>query len=105
MRWLLVCGLIFLSTSAQAEYRVFRLKIQAAPEEPGGEAAVRYELSVLDPIQYREYFHVTDRESVTYVETWRCRGRTDNFKPLCPNPREAAASEELTVTPAAPGKS
>ena len=96
-RFLLSAFFFFLGTvSAHAEYRVFLLKISkkadpAAP--PGTEPAFRLVESTLDHIQYRYYYNVAADEDVTYIATWRCRGRTDGFKPLCPNPKGQNALE------------
>jgi hypothetical protein len=73
---------IILSQTAFAEYRVFKLKIQSQTNP----ATVRYVESTLDHIQYRQYFDVRIDETVTYVETWKCLGRTDHLE-LCPNPK------------------
>lgn len=100
---------------SRAEYRVFRLKIEkrapaSAPvadpatnpaADPAAETAAspaRFVDSTLDPDQYRGYFPVGEDEVVTYTDTWRCRGRTDN-KPHCPNPRDAASVEGPETVP------
>lgn len=89
-------AVVFLGVSVSAEYRVFLLKIEkrrpASAQEAADSAAApaRFLESTLDPEQYRGYYPVADDEQVTYVDTWRCRGRTDH-RPLCPNPRGPAA--------------
>ena len=95
-RFLLSAFFFFLGpVSAQAEYRVFLLKIskKVDPAQPGTEPTFRLVESTLDHIQYRYFYPVASDEDVTYIATWRCRGRTDNFKPLCPNPKGQNASE------------
>lgn len=71
---------------ARAEYRVFILRIakKSAPQD------FRLVQSTLDPLQYPYLHPVAADEIVTYDDTWRCHGRTGDFKPLCPNPREPA---------------
>ena len=43
--------------------------------------------STLDPIQYPYYYSLQANEKVSYTETWRCYGRTGDFKEYCPNPK------------------
>lgn len=88
----------FIASSAQAEYRVFVLKItkRAPASAPGAPPAAapdsRLVTSTLDPEQYRGYYPVALDEDITYIETWRCYGRTDNFKDFCPNPKAQNAA-------------
>lgn len=73
---------------AHAEYRVFLLKIakvSSDPQKPSQD--FRLVESTLDPEQYRYYYTVAADEQVTYIDTWRCYGRTGDFQPLCPNPK------------------
>ncbi|WII71390.1 hypothetical protein QJS83_13050 [Bdellovibrio sp. 22V] len=72
-----------------AEYRVFLLKISKKPADPRAPASQDFRLveSTLDHVQYRYYYPVAPNEEVTYIDTWRCYGRTDDFKPHCPNPK------------------
>ncbi|HRO66587.1 MAG TPA: hypothetical protein PL182_03375 [Pseudobdellovibrionaceae bacterium] len=93
---LLLLSVIFLFAPAHAEYRVFLLKIEKQAPSPGQASLspdpsrpARFVESTLDPEQYRGYHPVAPDEVVTYVDTWRCRGRTDR-RPLCPNPRGPA---------------
>jgi hypothetical protein len=100
--------LFLLSNSAHAEYRVFVLKIAkrasasssakaSADQSPPIEQDYRLVNSTLDPEQYRGYYPVGLDEDITYIDTWRCYGRTDNFKDLCPNPK---AQNAATTAPA-----
>lgn len=68
---------------SQAEYRVFLLKISRGPASQD----FRLVQSTLDHLQYRLYYPVAQDEVVTYIDTWRCYGRTDEFKTFCPNPK------------------
>ncbi len=105
-----------LCSSAKAEYRVFLLRISKAPantqtapsqgasssELPSApnsrdpaSAPLDYRLveSTLDPIQYRGYYLVGADEKVEYIDTWMCKGRTDQFASLCPNPKAQIPAE------------
>ncbi len=79
--------------SAQAEYRVFLLKISKKNSDPKNPGTDKFLESTLDPEQYRGYFNVPEDEYVTYTDTWRCYGRTSN-QPLCPNPKRQPSSAE-----------
>jgi hypothetical protein len=83
-RWNFFLFLILLAVSdlGRAEYRVFNLRITNTQTQ-----AVREVLSTLDPLQYRHYYPVENDEVLSYVETWRCFGRTGDFQPYCPNPK------------------
>jgi hypothetical protein len=95
---------------AKAEYRVFVLKltkkvIAAAPSDknpsplPLEPPDFRLIESTLDNIQYPYYYPVAPDEEVAYYTSWRCRGRTDNFKPHCPNPnsiKTSPAKDQIT---------
>ncbi len=104
-RRLLSAFFIFLApVLAHAEYRVFLLKISKsssasakatagqATEASAGTAAqteqnFRLVESTLDHVQYRYFYPVAADEEVTYIDTWRCYGRTGGMTPLCPNPK------------------
>ena len=101
-RLVILILIIHISNSAHAEYRVFLLKIAkkatAKPTPPTSAPAdaqqpppdSRLVESTLDHLQYRSYYSVPADENVTYVTSWKCRGRTDEFKAYCPNPKVAA---------------
>lgn len=88
----LLSAFFFFPMLSQAEYRVFVLKI--GKRDPAAAADYRLVESTLDPLQYRGYYPVAPDEEVTYTETWRCYGRTDNFKPHCPNPKGQIPTEQ-----------
>lgn len=71
---------------ASAEYRVFDLRIFT-------DKSSRTMASTLDPLQYKEYFPLQTDEKIEYTETWMCKGRTDQYQDLCPNPRKAQIPE------------
>ncbi len=73
--------ILFLSLPGQAEYRAFMLHLVNSKTK-----VVRQILSTLDPDQYRTIYPVDPNEQITYVQTWRCFGRTDSFKPICDKP-------------------
>lgn len=90
---LFLLSLIFFSTHpAPAEYRVFLLKISQASEDPAQPEITRWVESNLDPEQYRRYYPVYPNEKISYVDTWRCYGRTDSFQAFCKSPRTPAES-------------
>jgi hypothetical protein len=70
-------------SSLQAEYRAFELVIRDPTS--GQERTV---ISTLDPNQYRRWNPVKPEERIFYKATWRCRGNTSDFKPICPRPAE-----------------
>jgi len=74
--------LLLFSELSLAEYRVFLLKVTAADGTPVRELA-----STLDPDQYRGYYHLPAGQKLSYQQTWRCKGQTGGFTPLCPNPK------------------
>lgn len=91
-----------LGSTVHAEYRVFMLRIEKPPTEPGQPPEVVTFPSNLDPEQYIGYYPVGPKDRITYIDTWRCRGRTDN-KDYCPSPRApAAVPPEGPESPAKP---
>lgn len=66
---------------AFAEYRAFRLKITNT--NTGQERLV---MSTMDHLQYPDYFPVHAGETVQYVESWKCKGNTSGYKPICAPP-------------------
>lgn len=98
-------GFLFCSAAqlGKAEYRVFLLKISKrapaaaeapTPGTPPTTQDYRLVESTLDHVQYRYYNQVAPDEEVTYIDTWRCYGRTGDFKPHCPNPKGQIPSED-----------
>jgi hypothetical protein len=69
---------------AQAEYRAFELVI--TNKVTGTERVV---LSSLDPDQYRGYYPLDPGETITYRDTWMCKGNTSE-KQICPKPPRPA---------------
>lgn len=90
--------LLFLtfSTIAQAEYRVFTLHIINKSSQ-----VTRQVETTLDPIQYTTFFPLKKGEDISYIETWRCLGRTDSFKAHCDNPRLKTPADEVSPAKAA----
>jgi hypothetical protein len=85
MRWLLI--LILWNFSVQAEYRAFELVI--SDTDSGKERVV---ISTLDPFQWVGYHPLAKSEGITYRSTWRCRGNTSHFAPICPKPEDEQKS-------------
>jgi hypothetical protein len=67
---------------ALAEYRVFTLHISNADA-----TQVKQVQTTLDPEQYIGFYPLQKGQTISYIETWKCLGRTDLFKPHCDNPR------------------
>lgn len=76
----------FLPPYAKAEYRVFTLHIVDKSAPQAGPLTRQIE-TTLDPQQYITYYPLKSSERISYIETWRCPGRTDFFKSHCDNPR------------------
>lgn len=107
---------LFSPFSASAEYRVFLLKISkkiappATNPSPADTAPAPSEdrilESTLDPEQYRSYYPIKDDEQISYIDTWRCYGRTDGGAPHCPKPQRQPSSatnnQNPGVNPASP---
>ena len=70
-----------MTVSARAEYRAFRLHLVNEKSH-----VTKQILTTLDPDQYKTQFPLSLTEKITYVETWRCLGRTDFFQPICDKP-------------------
>lgn len=88
-------AVFFLSISAFAEYRVFTLHIINKKSQ-----VTKQVETTLDPLQYSTFFPLKTEEEISYIETWRCKGRTDFFKPHCDNPRTNPTND----LPRAPAK-
>ncbi|WP_413293239.1 hypothetical protein ACLSU7_17795 [Bdellovibrio sp. HCB185ZH] len=103
-RRLLSAFFIFLApVLSHAEYRVFVLKISkraaatagaSVDTSAEGEPSFRLVESTLDHVQYRYFYPVAADEDVTYIDTWRCYGRTGGGIPHCPNPKGQIPSSE-----------
>lgn len=89
-------ALIFLlSAVAHGEYRAYELAIRNV--EAGTEKRV---ISTLDHLQYTGYYPVGAQEVVAYVTSWQCRGRTGNFRKICPRPGpEAPPTANSSASP------
>lgn len=93
MRSILIFGISLLAPIANAEYRVHRLLIRNV--ETGAERTIA---STLDHMQYTGYYPLKRNETIEYVTSWRCWGRTDGFKPLCPQPEAVATQPKPNST-------
>lgn len=77
---------LFSASLVYADYRVFVLKITKPSADPAQPPSERIVQSNLDPDQYREYYTVLSDEKISYIDTWRCTGRTGEFQDYCPKP-------------------
>lgn len=89
LAFVLITTLIWPPVPAAAEIRVFLLRIA----KKGKPQDFRLVKSSLDPLQYPYFYPVAKDEVVTYDDTWRCRGRTGDFRAYCKSPREIAAEK------------
>ena len=84
-----------LPSQSPAEIRMFLLRIA----KKGNPQDYRLVKSSLDPLQYKYFYTVMPDEIVTYDDTWRCTGRTGDFQPACPSPRELASEKPPSEGP------
>ena len=97
MRFYLTINLIFLfSLELMAEYRVFTLHIINKTSK-----ITKQIETTLDPEQFTGFYPLNSNEEISYIETWRCPGRTDFFKSHCNNPR-LQDQEPVVVTSQSP---
>lgn len=82
-----VISFILLQQSLHAEYRAFVIDIANTKSK-----IHRQILTTLDPDQYRTVYPLAQDESISYVKTWRCPGRTDFFHPICEAPDRSPAT-------------
>lgn len=110
MKTLIFIFLLLFTKSSYAEYRVFELEIEEIPPEQPPQNTenpdqsppkIRRVISTLDPLQYPSYYPLKSNEKISYTETWRCFGNTNNFKTYCPNPKinQNLASQDPTQEP------
>lgn len=86
---------LLLSLSAYGEYRAFELVI--SNKVTGAERIV---LSALDPDQYRGYHALDPNETITYRDTWMCKGNTANKEQqICPKPDRPARPMKPSQSP------
>jgi len=86
----LVISLIFFTSIAQAEYRVFMLLLSNQKT-----STARQIQTTLDPEQYKTLYPLNEGETLSYVDTWMCKGRTDDFRPHCDKPVKPASAAAL----------
>lgn len=78
----------------KAEYRAFLLKITQPPDpnaanQPPAENVqppFRLVKSNLDHLQYPMYYPLQPGETIEYIDTWMCPGRTGGMTPICESP-------------------
>lgn len=92
MRSFLVLVFLLFSFQVMAEYRVFTLHIINHQSQN-----VRIVESTLDPVQYRGVYPLEAHESITYVETRKCLGRTDFHKSYCRKPAQQDQQPEVVT--------
>ena len=72
-----------------ADYRVFVLEIKNTTSNE-----IKTIKSTLDPEQFVTVFPIERDQIITYVETWRCTGNTNNFRSFCINPNSQTRTPE-----------
>jgi hypothetical protein len=82
-----------LGISARAEYRAFLLKISTANSPD-----IRLIKSQLEPEQYPTYYPLRPGEKIQYIDTWMCRGRTNEDTDICPSPHALPPTSEAPPT-------
>ncbi|AZZ36242.1 hypothetical protein CIK05_05365 [Bdellovibrio sp. qaytius] len=82
-----------ISTNVFAEYRVFTLMITNSKTGENKQFD-----STLDPEQYQTFYSLKADETISYTQTWRCKGRTSDFKPHCMQPAKREPTQ-AAVTP------
>lgn len=94
---LATCFIVLFATSVKAEYRVFSLVISNEKTQ-----VTKQVETTLDPDQYVTLYPLNQGEKISYVDTWKCLGRTDFFKSHCAEPsRVPATIGKLDQKPAA----
>lgn len=85
--------------AGRAEYRVYKLQVSKEGNP------VREVISTLDHIQYPDYYPLSAGESLTYVDSWMCWGRTEAFESPCapPTPPEPVDQSPAPSTRAPAG--
>lgn len=78
---------ISLQQNLQAEYRAFVIDIANTKNKTH-----RQILTTLDPDQYKTVYPLALDETISYVKTWRCPGRTDFFRTICDAPDRSPAT-------------
>jgi hypothetical protein len=94
MAQLIITFLMF-SLSAQAEYRVYKLKI--SNQQTGKSREI---LSTLMPREYTLYNTLGAFEKIELVDHWMCWRRSDGFRPLCTRPFASLEKGQKTGSPA-----
>jgi len=75
-----------------AEYRAFQLQITKQTDK--GPEVIKTFISTLDPDQYKDFHLLNEQEQITYIDTWMCQGRTDQYTPICPPPRSVEKPQD-----------
>jgi hypothetical protein len=83
---LLVLTILTVTTTAQAEYRVYQYivknKISTSNDQPNGHVII----STLDPRSYVSYHGGRSSIEVDLLRTWMCAGDTSYRKKICNSP-------------------
>lgn len=80
---------LFFTFTVKAEYRVFSIVITNEKTQ-----VTRQIETTVDPDQYAYLYPLNQGEKITYVDTWRCFGRTDYFKSHCVKPTQVSRLDQ-----------
>lgn len=83
-----------LAIKSFAEYRVFTLMITNTKTGDNKQFD-----STLDPDQYITFYPLKSEEVIHYTQTWRCKGRTSDFKVHCAQPKKREPSQAAATPP------
>ena len=100
MKKLLIFLICIATQFAKAEYRVFSLLISNPAQQK-----FRQIETTLDPEQFITLYPLNQGEVISYIDTWRCNGRTDGFRSHCahPNTNQKPATNPSQETPSDQG--
>jgi hypothetical protein len=80
--------LIFLTgIQSRAEYRAYELRIEDTEKSKS-----RTVLTVLDHLQYPQYYPLNKGETIAYVDSWMCFENMSFFRKICAKPDRRASS-------------
>ena len=92
-REIIACFILFQAFAVQAEYRVFSIVITNENTQ-----VTKQIETTLDPDQFVTLYPLNQAETISYVDTWKCFGRTDFFKTHCVKPSTVSQLDQKPAT-------
>lgn len=93
MKFVSAFTLLFLSFTANAEYRVYQYQVK--PRFAGEyQAKPHIVTSTLDPVSYLAYHGGETSIKVDLMRSWTCEGHTGGMQDYCAGPLERAIAQE-----------